>query len=59
MSIMLQDLGYKLVRSFDGEYPSETWEKEFSNGYDKHHLLFDTIHGGTSEVMKLLIARTL
>ena len=46
MGIMLQDLGYKLVRSFDGEYPSETWEKEFSNGYDKHHLLFDTIHGG-------------
>ena len=46
MSIMLQDIGYRLVRSFDGKYPSETWEKEFSNGYEKHHLLFDTIHGG-------------
>ena len=46
MSIMLHDIGYKLVRSFDGDYPSETWEKEFSNGYDKHELLFDTIHGG-------------
>ena len=46
MGIMLQDLGYKLVRTFDGDYPSETWEKEFSGGYDKHHLLFDTIHGG-------------
>lgn len=46
MSIMLQDIGYKLVRTFDGDHPSETWEKEFSNGYDKHELLFDTIHGG-------------
>lgn len=46
MSIMLQDIGYELVRSFGGKYPSETWEKEFSGGYDKHHLLFDTIHGG-------------
>lgn len=46
MGIMLQDKGYKLVRSFDGKYPSEEWEKEFSGGYDKHVLLFDTIHGG-------------
>lgn len=46
MGIMLQDIGYKLVRTFDGEYPSETWVYEASGGYDRHVLRFDTIHGG-------------
>ena len=46
MSIMLQDIGYRLVRTYNGKYPFETWEKEFSGGYDKHVLEFDTCHGG-------------
>ena len=46
MSIMLQDIGYELVRTYDGDYPSETWEFVSSSGYDKHVLRFDTIHGG-------------
>ena len=33
MSIMLQDIGYKLVRICDGKYPSETWDFEASGGY--------------------------